>query len=128
MAVLSPAGQERLFLFGLGVTTCAVVGLMRHMLIKYRDAALEPPVENKPSYITQRVEDSLKLSTLDKLLHSPNYCIQETAAIIICGRALYDPPTINALLWHITRPDYELREKGIRTLSMMMNSSESLSL
>lgn len=123
MAVLSPAGQERLFLFGLGVTTCAVVGLMRHLLIRYRDAAIEPPVENKPSYITQQVEDSLKLSTLDKLLYSPNFCIQETAAIIICERALHDKDTINALLWHIAQPDHDLREKGVRTLTMMMNST-----
>jgi len=123
MAVLSPASQDRLFLFGIGVTAVAVVGLMRHLLTKYRDLAIEPPVENKPQYITQEVEDSLKLSTLDKLLDSPNFCIQETAAIIICERALHDTLTIDTLLWYITRPDHDKREKGVRTLTMMMNPS-----
>jgi len=124
MAVLSPAGQDRLFFFGIGFTTVAVVGLMRHLLTKYRDLAVEPPVENKPQYITQEVEDSLKLSTLDKLLDSPNFCIQETAAIIICERALHDKSTIDTLLWFITQPDHDTRERGVRTLTMMMNPSK----
>jgi hypothetical protein len=124
MAVLSPAGQDRLFIFGIGLTTVAVVGLMRHLLTKYRDLAIEPPVENKPQYITQEVEDSLKLSTLDKLLDSPNFCIQETAAIIICERALHDKSTIDTLLWYITQADHDTREKGVRTLTMMMNPSK----
>ncbi|TVY47011.1 hypothetical protein LOCC1_G003140 [Lachnellula occidentalis] len=122
MAGLSPTGQNRLLLLGLGVSTGAVVWLMRSLLIKYRDAALEPKSENEPQYITQDVEDSLKLGTLDKLLYSPNYSIQETASIIICERALHDKATINALLWHITQPDHDVREKGIRTLTMMLNS------
>ncbi|TVY83296.1 hypothetical protein LSUE1_G001555 [Lachnellula suecica] len=124
MAVLSPAVQERLFLLGLGVTAIGVVRLMRQLLIKYRDAALEPPTPSKPSsYITQTVEDSLNLSTLDKLLYSPNFCIQETAAIIVCERAVHDPSTISDLLWYIAQPDHDTREKGVRTLTMMMNSS-----
>ncbi len=122
MAALSPATQNRLFSLGLGLATCAVVGIMRQMLIHYRDAAAVPPLENKPQYITQEVEDSLKLSTLNKLLDSPNYCIQETTAIIICERSLHDDATINALLWHIPRPGHDLREQGIRALTMMMNS------
>ncbi|KAE9381505.1 hypothetical protein N431DRAFT_490869 [Stipitochalara longipes BDJ] len=123
MAAMSPAAQDRLFIFGLGLATFAVVGVMRQMLAYYRDTAVVSPPENKPQYITQEVEDSLKLSTLDKLLDSPNFCIQETTAIIICERALHDGPTIDVLLWYITRPDHRLREKGIRALTMMMNSS-----
>lgn len=121
MAALSPAAQNRLFLLGIGLGTVAVLGLMRRMLIHYRDAAIIPLSENKPQYITQEVEDSLKLSTLDKLLDSPNYTIQETTSVIICERALHDSAAIEALLWHITRPDYDLREKGVRAILMIVN-------
>jgi hypothetical protein len=124
MAAISPAAQDRLFIFGLGLATFAVIGVMRQMLIHYRDSAAIPPSENKPQYITQAVEDSLKVSTLDKLLDSPNFCIQETTAIIVCERALHDGATIDVLLWYITRPDHKLREKGIRALTMMMNSCD----
>lgn len=126
MAALSPAGQDRLLMLGIGLSTVAIIGLMRRMLISYRDEAVIPASENKSQYITQDVEDSLKLSTLDKLLDSPNYCIQETTAIIICERALHDKATIDALLYYITRPDHDMREKGIRALTMMMNSCKSL--
>lgn len=125
MAVLSPTSTERLALFGIGLSTIAVIELMRRMLVLYRDAAVIPASENKPQYITQEVEDSLKLSTLDKLLDSPNYCIQETTAIIVCERALHDSTTIDALLWYITRPEHAQREKGIRALTMMMNSCKN---
>jgi hypothetical protein len=121
MTALSPAAQDKLFLLGLGLTTCAVIGLMRRMLIHYRDVAVIPPSENKPQYITQDVEDALKLSTLEKLLDSPNYCIQETTAVIICERAIHERPVLDDLLWHITRPDREMREQGIRALTMTMN-------
>lgn len=124
MTALSPTGKDRLFLLGLGLATGAVIGLMRQMLIHYRDAAAIPPSENKPQYITQEVEDSLKVSTLDKLLDSPNYCIQETTALIVCERALHDPKAIDAILYHITRPEQESRERGIRALTMMMNSGK----
>jgi hypothetical protein len=122
MAALSPAAQDRLLCLGLGITATLVVEFMRRMLENYREAAAIPPSENKPQYITQDVEDSLKLSTLNKLLDSPNYCIQETTAIIIYERALHDAPTIDALLWYITRPEHDLREQGIRALTMMMNN------
>src|SRR5689334_14109527 len=122
MAALSPAGQDRLLMLGIGVSAFAIIGLMRRMLIHYRDEAIIPPSENKSQYITQDVEDSLKLDTLDKLLDSPNYCIQETTAIIICERALHDEEAINTLLWYLTRPNHDMREKAIRALTMMMNS------
>lgn len=91
------------------------------MLQFSRDASIIGAVENKPSYITQDVEDSLKLSTLDKLLDSPNYSIKETTNIIICERALHDEPTMDALLWHIAQPEHDLRVKGIRALAMILN-------
>lgn len=126
MAGLSPAAQDRLFFLGLGLTACAVIGLMRRMLIQYQQAAVIQPSESKSQYITQDVEDSLKSSTLYKLLDSPNYSIQETTAIIICERALHDGTTIDVLLHYITRPEHDIRERGVRALTMMMNSCKSL--
>ncbi|KAH8815102.1 hypothetical protein F5884DRAFT_663284 [Xylogone sp. PMI_703] len=123
MAALSPAASNRLLLVGFGLTTFAVLGFMRYLLVENREAAKIKPPQNKPQYITQDVEDSLKLETLNKLLDSPNYGIQETTAIIICERALHDGVTIDTLLWYITRPDHEMRETGIRALTMLMNSS-----
>lgn len=122
MAALSPAFHDRILVFGLGITACSVLYGAARLLLYSQKASILPPLENKPQYITQDVEDSLKLSTLDKLLDSPNYCIQETTAIIVCERALHDGVTIDALLWHAAQPEYELREKGIRSLAMMMNS------
>lgn len=95
---------------------------MRRLLVSYREAAIVPPDEIKPQYITQDVEDSLKISTLNKLLDNPNYSIQETTAVIICERALHDETTIDTLFHYITRPDHAMREQGIRALTMMMNS------
>jgi hypothetical protein len=122
------AAQNRLFLIGLGVGACAAISLMRHMLIYYRDAALIPQSEGRSQYITQEVEDSLKLSTLNKLLDSPNYSIQETTSVIICERALHDETAIDALLAYITQPDHDMREQGIRALTMMINSCQYLIL
>lgn len=122
MAGTTPSGNDKLFIFGLGCAAGAMIWAMREMLIYYRDEAAILPSENKPQYITQDVEDSLKLSTLGKLLDSPNYCIQETTAIIVCDRALHDQYALDALLWHLTRPEHASREQGIRALTMMMNS------
>jgi hypothetical protein len=122
MAALSRAAQERLFVLGVCFGAGVALGYMRRLLIHYRDDAMLPPVENKPQYITQNVEDALKVSTLGKLLDSPNYCIQETAAIIICERALHDDDALNTILHHATRPDYDTRERGIRSLTYVVNS------
>jgi hypothetical protein len=122
------AAQDRLFLLSLGISTFVVIGLMRRMLLHYRDSAIIPQSEGKPQYITQGVEDSLKLSTLNKLLDSPNYSIQETTAVIICERALHDGTTIDALLYYITQPDHDTREQGIRALTMMINSCKLIML
>jgi hypothetical protein len=127
MAGLTPAAQDRLFFLGIGLATCGVIDLMRRMLVHYQKAAIIPHSETKPQYITQEVEDSLKLSTLDKLLDSPNYSIQETTAIIICDRALHDGSTIEVLLHYITRPEHAMREQGIRALTMMMDSCKDTS-
>lgn len=116
------AAQDRLFLFSLGVGACVIVSLMKRMLVQYRDVAIVPQSEAKPQYITQDVEDSLKLGTLDKLLDSTSYSIRETTSVIICERALHDGTTIDILLDHITQPEYYTREKGIRALTMLMNS------
>lgn len=117
------ATQNKIFLFGLGLSTCLVINLMRRMLSVYRDAAINPPSEkNKSKYVNQEVEDSLKLGTLSKLLESPNYSIQEIASIIVCERALHDASTVQTLFQYITQPDYEVRQKGVRALRMAMNS------
>jgi len=99
---------------------------MRRMLAQYRDAAIIEQANEGSHYIDQNVEDSLKLSTLNKLLDSPNYSIQETTSVIICERALHDGSTIDVLLYYITRPDYGIRETGIRALTMMINSCKSI--
>jgi len=120
------ATQNRIFLIGLGVSSCLVINLMRRMLSSYRDAAIVPPEKQKSKFVDQKVEDSLMLGTLDKLLESPNYSIHEIASIIICERALHDTPTVETLFQYITQPDYEMREKGVRALRMIMNSCKYL--
>ena len=122
MATLSRATQERLFVLGVGIGACLTLKYMRKLLIYYRDNAILPPVENKPQYITQNVEDALKVSTLEKLLDSPNYCIQETTATIICERALHDDDALNTVLYYVTRPDYDSREQGVRSLAYVASS------
>lgn len=120
------AAQNVLLLVGLGISTCAVIDLMRRLLVQSRDASIVPPSESKPQYITQDVEDSLKLSTLHKLLDSPNFSIQETTSVIICERALHDEGALDILLHHIAQPSYTLRERGMRALTMMTNYCEIL--
>jgi hypothetical protein len=93
------------------------------MLVHYRELSIVKPLQSQPQYITQGTEDSLKLSTLEKLLDSHSYGIQETTARIICDRALHDGNTIDGLLWHITRADHDMREQGIRAFNRMVNSS-----
>lgn len=118
------AAQNRLLIFGLGVTACVAIGLIQRRLVQYRDAAITLPPETKPHHITQEIEDSLKISTLYKLLDSPNFSIHETTSIIICERALHDSTTIDALLYYITQPDHETREQSIRALTMVINNCE----
>jgi hypothetical protein len=120
MAALSSATESRILVLGFGLTTtCAVLGLMRHMLIAYRDSVEVKKPSPKTQYITQGTEDSLKSSTLEKLIESHNYGIQETAARIVADRALHDGATLDALLWELTRPDRDRREQAIRALYML---------
>lgn len=120
MAAMSSATENKILVLGFGLTTtCAVLVLMRHMLRAYRDSVEVKKPSPKTQYITQRTEDSLKSSTLEKLIESHNYGIQETAARIVCDRALHDGATLDALLWELTRPDRDGREQAIRALYLL---------
>jgi len=106
---------------GLGAATVGVVAVMRLLLAQYRDASEIKPTQPKTQYITQETEDSLKLDTLDSLLRHYNYAIRETAAKIVCDRAVNDGSTVDVLLWGITRPEYEERMKNLRALVMIVD-------
>lgn len=106
----------------LGVVGLLVVG---QLATKYwRDEAEFKPVLPKTQYITQDTEDSLELNTLDTLLGHYNYLIRETAAKIICDRAVNDPSTLEILLWGITREDYDERMKNLRALAVITDPSK----
>ncbi len=92
---------------------------MRRMLTAYRDSVEVKKPSPKTQYITQGTEDALKSSTLEKLIESHNYGIQETAARIVADRALHDGTTLDALLWELTRSDRDRREQAIRALYML---------
>jgi hypothetical protein len=92
---------------------------VRVLLKKWRDEAEIKPVQPKTQYITQETEDALKLSTLDTLLGHYNQSICETAAKIVCDRAVNDRDTVDQLLWGITRNDYEERMRNLRALAII---------
>jgi hypothetical protein len=119
MGLLSFARDERVLLVGLGAAAAGVVAMMRILLAQYRDASEIKPIQPKTQYITQETEDSLKPGTLESLLGHYNFAIRETAAKIVCDRAVNDGTTVNELLWGITRPDYEERMKNLRALAMI---------
>lgn len=122
MAIISTKNNDAIFV-GLGIlVSCVVFATMRQMLIYSRDSAIIPPSENIPQYITQDVEDSLKLSTLEKLLDSPNWDIRGTTSTIICERALHDETTFTTILRYVSRAEYDIREKGIRALNLILDS------
>ncbi|TQS37528.1 hypothetical protein Golomagni_01995 [Golovinomyces magnicellulatus] len=111
------------FVVGFGVlVSCGVFITMRQMLTQYRNAAVIPPSENKPQYITQDIKDLLKLSTLEKLLDSPSWVIRDTTNIVICERALHDHAALSIILDCIKRPDYETRENGVRAFNILINN------
>ena len=126
MASLSPTASDRLIYLGLGLATVGLVGVMKRMLTNFRNAAVLPPQPDIAKQIDQKVEDALKASTLDKLLDSTNYSIQEIASIIICERAVHEKDTLKTLMWYIGRPEYKFRERGIRALNLITNSGEIL--
>jgi hypothetical protein len=119
MARLSAVEENRILLLGLGLTACATLGLMRHMLLIYRDSVKVQRPPQKTQYITQSTEDSLKTSTLEKLIESHNPNIKETASRIVLDRALHDKAALDVLLWEVTRPDRDRREQGIRALNLL---------
>src|ERR1700761_2296361 len=104
MSLLSVVRDQRLVLAGLGLASVGLVIVMRSLLSHVRDEAEIKPVQPKTQYITQETEDSLKLETLLTLLGHYNYAIRETAAKIVCDRAVNDGTTLDVLLWGITRP------------------------
>jgi hypothetical protein len=110
---------NRLFAVGLGLTTVAVVGLMRHMLLAYRDSIKVKEPKAVTQYITQDTENALKEQTLDKLIDSHNQSIQELAARIICDRTLHDAAAMDYLLWELTRSDGDRREQASRALHLL---------
>ncbi|KAL2165824.1 hypothetical protein VTG60DRAFT_3747 [Thermothelomyces hinnuleus] len=92
---------------------------VRVLLKKWRDEAEIKPVQPKTQYITQETEDALKLGTLDTLLGHYNQSIRETAAKIVCDRAVNDRETVDQLLWGITRKDYDERMRNLRALAII---------
>ncbi|KAL2154366.1 hypothetical protein VTH82DRAFT_3042 [Thermothelomyces myriococcoides] len=92
---------------------------VRVLLKKWRDEAEIKPAQPKTQYITQETEDALKISTLDTLLGHYNQSIRETAAKIVCDRAVNDRETVDQLLWGITRKDYDERMRNLRALAII---------
>ena len=119
MGLFSFVRDERVLFVGLGVTTVGILATMGFLLAQYRDASELKPIRPKTQYITQDTEDSLKLSTLENLLGHYNFAIRETAAKIVCDRAVNDAASINQILWGITRPDYEERIRTLRALMLI---------
>lgn len=117
------SGETRILAIGLGVSVVAALGLMRYMLIAFRDASeIERPAP-KTQYIDQKTEDALMPSTLEKLISSHNKDIQGVASRIVLDRALHDTDTIGGLLWEVTSKDPERREKALRVLHLICGES-----
>ncbi|KAK3341554.1 hypothetical protein B0T25DRAFT_522845 [Lasiosphaeria hispida] len=111
--------DDRVIFGGLGMSAVGMVVMIRLLLEKWREESEIKPVQPKTQYITQDTEDSLKQGTLDTLLGHYNYAIRETAAKIVCDRAVNDGTTIELLLWGITRNDYDERMKNLRALAVI---------
>lgn len=118
------SGENRILVIGLGVSVVAALGLMRYMLIAFRDAAEVEQPAPKTQYIDQKTEDALMPSTLEKLISSHNKDIQGVASRIVLDRALHDVDTIGGLLWEVTSKDPERREKALRVLHLICGESE----
>ena len=111
--------DDRVILGALGTSTIAMLLMVRFMLEKWREDAEIKPVQPKTQYITQDTEDALQVGTLDTLLGHYNFAIRETAAKIVCERAVNEPSTLDILLRGITRPDYDERIKNLRALAVI---------
>ncbi|OBT71661.1 hypothetical protein VF21_10577 [Pseudogymnoascus sp. 05NY08] len=115
-------GENRILVIGLGVSVVVTLGLMRYMLIAFRDASEVEQPAPKTQYIDQKTEDALMPSTLEKLISSHNKDIQGVASRIVLDRALHDTDTIGGLLWEVTSKDPERREKALRVLHLICGS------
>ncbi|KAI5926832.1 hypothetical protein F4810DRAFT_653754 [Camillea tinctor] len=124
MGLLSFVRDDRFLAVSFGLTTVGCLAAMRMLLEYYRDEAEIKPAQPKTQYITQDTEDSLKLTTLNSLLNHYNFAIRDTALKIIASRAVHDNPTVDELLWGITREDYEERMKYLRALSFAIEDKE----
>lgn len=112
--------QDDRVLFGyLAINAVGWLMGVRVLLKKWRDEAEIKPVQPKTQYITQETEDALKLGTIDTLLGHYNQSIRETAAKIVCDRAVNDRDTVDQLLWGITRKDYDERMRNLRALAII---------
>ncbi|KAG5927448.1 hypothetical protein E4U42_002251 [Claviceps africana] len=118
--------DERVLLISIGLAALGIIGTVTTTLEYIRDQYEIPPKEPKTQYITQETEDSLELSTLEKLLQHPNYSIKEVATKILCDRAVNDSETLLALLYGITRPDYEERMRCLRALALLTGQTMGL--
>ncbi|KAH8676304.1 hypothetical protein BX600DRAFT_198944 [Xylariales sp. PMI_506] len=125
MGLFSSLQDERLIFAGLGLATVGFIGMMQLILTFYRDEVEIKPKSPKTQYITQETEDALGLDTLDNLFDHYNYSIRETAVKIVVGRAVNDLPTVHYLLVGITRPEYDEREKNLRTLAFAVEDRDT---
>ena len=120
--------QDRVLLGSLGLAVVSVAVIAHAALRVWHDNVEIKPVQPKTQYITQDTEDSLKLGTLETLLAHYNYAIRDTAAKIVCDRAVNDGSTMELLLWGITRLDYDERLKNLRALAVITDYREPPSL
>ncbi len=117
--------DDRVIIGSMGMGAVGFVFIIRFVLEGWREDAEVKPVQPKTQYITQDTEDSLKAGTLETLLGHYNSAIRETAAKIICDRAVNDDgSTLEYLLWGITRPDYDGRMKDLRALAVITDPRE----
>jgi len=123
---VSASRRDWLLLGGcMGFLAVKLLLSVRSSLKEWRDEAEVIPVPPKPQYITQETEDALEQDTLNTLLGHHNYAIRETAAKIVCDRAMNDDSIIETLLVGITRPDYDERMRNLRALAMVTDHSQS---
>jgi hypothetical protein len=118
--------DERVILTTLGLATAGIISTMVTALTITRDNNEIPPTEPKTQYITQDTEDSLDLTTIDKLISHPNYSIREVAIKILCDRAINDDDCIEALLRGITNENYDERMEALRALALLTGYSIGL--
>ncbi len=111
---------------GVGLIVAATAGLLVGVdvaIVEFRRRLGVAAAQPKTQYITQETEDSLSLDTLNSLLDHYNYSIRETAAKIVCDRAINDDATLGRLLRGIARPDYTERMTSLRALAMLTDQT-----